>query len=326
MTVRRPTGSPIRAYLLSLLVTAALVGSFADTVAAQGVFRFGHITWQETSPGVVEFTIQNVWRRSAYGDECVNPATELFIACSGAGGLPGVGDIILEAEGSTTFDPGDGSPAIGAPALMYLVTSIDLDANWILGLALDPASLPLVDTTIEHVYADEVVHRAFTESCCRLSALAEDNAHINNPDGTYRVETLVSVGATPVPNESPLAALPPLVVCPIDDVCSFHVPAVDPNGDGLIFRLAIGGEAGGLSGFTQPGPPQAPEAAEIDRTTGLFTWDTTLATLEVGADTLYSAQVVIGSLTAPVSTTIPPPISGTVPTRIPSPRRWRSIS
>ena len=271
------------------------------------VFRYGHITWQETGGTTVEFTVQSAWRRSAYGDKCVSPLTSGVVPCLGLDGFPEIGDVIVETEGNTVFDPGDGTPPIGSVGgpLLYLVTSTDPSANWIFGLALDPASLPAVDTTIEHTYAEAGAYRAFTESCCRLEASAEGDAHINNPQTPYRVQTVVNVGGG-VPDASPVSSLPPVVVCPVDDVCSFVVPGTDPNGAGLVFRLAVGPEAG--AGFNQPGPPAAPITATIDRDTGLFTWDTTLATLDPGANTFYSAQVVVSSLSGPL-----PPITGTIP-------------
>ena len=87
-------------------------------------FRYGHITWApRPSPArTVEFTIQGVWRRDAYGNSgsgatnrCVtttNPPANG--TCTGAGGFAGVGDIIHETQGDTTFDFGDGTTTFGA--------------------------------------------------------------------------------------------------------------------------------------------------------------------------------------------------------------------
>ncbi len=135
---------------------------------------------------------------------------------------------------------------------MYLVTAVDVDANWILGLALDPISLPRVDTTIEHVYADEIAYRGFTESCCRIAAPAEADTRLNNPVGSYRVEALVSVGAATVRDASPVGSLTPVVTCPIDDVCMFLVPAVEPNADGLAGAHALSSAQGVVDSLTQP--------------------------------------------------------------------------
>lgn len=61
----------------------------------------------------------------------------------------------------------------------------------------------------------------------------------------------------------------------IDSICTFRVPATDPNGDTLKWRLATSTEASGSStAFHQPGPPNATNAATINANTGLYTWDT----------------------------------------------------
>src|SRR5206468_8050957 len=88
-------------------------------------------------------------------------------------------------------------------------------------------------------------------------------------------------------------------------LCSFLVPGADPNGDPLNFRLSTLAEASSFFPasacpftFCQPGSPFAPNAASIS-STGLYTWDTTGATLgPPGFNTLYSTQVTIEDLDA----------------------------
>lgn len=259
-------------------------------------FRYGHLTWKPVGGTTIEFTLQNAWRRNGYVCRDVTSPTLATKPCSGPSGLPGVGDIILETIGSTRLDPGDGSPPIGSPAgpLLYLVTSIDPANNWLFGLALDPKSLPSIDTTISHTYAAPGNYTARIDSCCRISGLALPNAHINNPDGTYRVETRVNVTTG---NRSPVSTLPPIVSCPQNAVCAFQVPAADPDGDQIRFRLSTAAEASSGS-FVQPGPPHASHAASIS-STGIYTWNTTGATLgPSGTNTLYSTQVTIEDLDA----------------------------
>ena len=170
------------------------------------------------------------------------------------------------------------------------MTSFDPADNWIFGPALDPNSLPgpPTDTLVGHTYAASGDYLAFTESGARISG---SGGHINNPDGIYRVETIVNVG-TQSGNRSPVSNLPPIVSCPINALCSFQVPAADADGDPLTYRLSTSAEAGGGGGFTQPGPPQATNAAGISAT-GLYTWDTTGATLAGSGNTYYSTQVTI---------------------------------
>src|SRR6185295_16573100 len=107
----------------------------------------------------------------------------------------GVGDVIREDIGDTTFFTGDGAEirVPGQPYLYFKVTSIDPANNWLFTEALDPAALPAVDTTIEHTYPNAGPWTARIDSCCRISATVAPNAHINNPDRNYRVETRVDL-------------------------------------------------------------------------------------------------------------------------------------
>jgi cysteine-rich repeat protein len=278
-----------------LILTVGLLALAGATRPAYAThFRYTHISWSVVSGTTVEFSIQSSFRRSNTPSfsPCVNPATNTVIPCTGAGGLPAVGDIIREDIGDTRFFFGDGSPSVGSGTsggLFYLVTSIDPANDWLFARALDTASLPTIDTTIQHTYAPGT-WTARIDDCCRISPLVAPNAHINNPDGDYKVEAVVSVG---VNNASATTALPPIVTCPQNGICSFLVPATDPDGDTLRFRLALASEADG-GGFTQPGPPSATNAASIDPVTGVFSWNTTGATLgPVNYNTLYSTQVII---------------------------------
>ena len=285
--------SLIRFSAAALVASSSLAGA---GLAYASHFRYGHYSWTAAGGNTVEFVIQNAWRRDGYG--CRNPAAILIpVPCSGSGGLPGIGDVIIEFVGGTLLDPGDGSAPIGSPAgpLAYIVTSIDPVNNWFFGLALDPASLPAVDTTIAHTYPAAGTYLARTDSCCRISALFGGNFHANNPDGGYRVETLVSVGTG---NRPPVSALPPIVSCPLNAVCSFLVPGVDPDGDAMRFRLSSPAEASSFGPFLQPGTlgSGAPNPAGVSAG-GLYVWDTTSATTgPPSANTLYSTQVTIEDL------------------------------
>jgi cysteine-rich repeat protein len=275
-----------------LAATALVVLAAAPSRATH--FRYGHLTWQVVTGNTVEFTLQNVFRRSDTPsfNPCVNPATNTVIACTGGGGLPAPGDIIREDIGDTRLNFGDGSPTVGSPGnggLFYVVTSVDPVNNWAFGLALDTARLPAIDTTIQHTYPPGT-YTARIDDCCRISPEVAPNAHLNNPDLDYRVETRVAVGTG---NSSPVSALPPIVICTQNSVCSFLVPASDPDGDTLTFRLSTAPEAD-TGAFVQPGPPQAANSASINPTSGVYTWDTTGATLgPVALNTLYSTQVTI---------------------------------
>jgi cysteine-rich repeat protein len=279
-----------------LLFALTVVGALASSAHATH-FRYGHISWAPVGGNTVEFSIQGSWRRNDTPsfNPCVNPNTNTVVPCSGGDGLPLPGDVIREDIGDTRFQPGGGSPSsIGSPSnggLFYLVTSVDPTNNWLFGQALDPTSLPTLDTTISHTYPSAGTYVARIDSCCRISSVVAPNAHENNPDVQYRVETIVVVNGGS--NRSPVTTMPPIVTCPIDSLCTFIVPASDPDSDSITFRLSTAAEAD-AGDFRQPGPSVAPNAATIDANTGTYTWNTTGAALgPVGYNTLYSTQVTI---------------------------------
>src|SRR5262245_30524618 len=216
---------------LGSLTLAALV--LLRAPAAQAThFRYSHISWSVVSGTTVAFSVQSSWRRNDNPsfNPCVNAATNTVIPCTG-GSLPQPGDIIREDIGDTHLDFGDGSPTVGSPGsggLFYLVTSVDPTNDWLFGLALNPSRLPTIDTTIEHTYAGPGTRTAEISSCCRIEANTAPNAHINNPEFDYKVQAIVTLTAN---NSSATTALPPIVICPQNGICSFVVPASDPDGD-----------------------------------------------------------------------------------------------
>ncbi len=259
--------------------------------------RAALITWAPTTGNSVEFTITGAWRRSAYSTSngrCrdvtdTTPPVLGSIPCTGAGGFAGVGDVIVESLGGTVFDPGQGS-TISSPlgALLYVVTSVDPVNDWLYATALDPNSLPAIDTTIAKTYTNGSARTAFIQDCCRVSNESGGNQHINNPDGNYRIETRVTPGTG---NRPPVSTMPPIVLCPRNGLCSFQIPASDPDDDPITYRLSTATEASGSStGFHQPGPPDATNAATVSNA-GVYTWNTTGANLGGPGTTYYSTQV-----------------------------------
>jgi hypothetical protein len=271
--------------ILAVLAFGALIVQAASATH----FRYGQVNWTNTSGNTVNVTIQNGWRRDA--DGCVSKTVAgpvAPVACTGAGGLPGVGDVIDETTGNTVWNWGDGN-TVSSPygELLYKVTSVDAAADWLFALAVDPTTLPYgSDTTLTHTYASSGTKTAFIQSCCRLTGPAGSpgvGGHINNPDGNYRHQTVMNVGATP-PNTGPVSALPPIVDCPINAVCTFNVPAADANNDVITWRIATATEAAGPGNtFVQPGPPFATNPASINSATGVYTWNTTGASLCTGS-------------------------------------------
>src|SRR5262245_42608203 len=231
-----------RTALTVALAALAIAGASRPALATH--FRYSHLSWSVVSGRTVEFTLQSSWRRNDTPsfNPCVNPTTNTVIPCSGGDGLPAPGDIIREDIGDTRLDFGDGSPTVGSGisgGLFYLVTSIDPTNNWLFGLALDPTSLPTIDTSIEHTYPSPGTRTAEISSCCRIQANAAPNAHINNPEFDYKVETVVTLTGNA---SSATTALPPIISCPQNATCSFIVPSTDPDGDTLTFRLATASE------------------------------------------------------------------------------------
>lgn len=159
---------------------------------------------------------------------------------------------------------------------MYTIVFVDQTNDYIIG-----------EAVFTHTYEGVGPYTAAVDSCCRLQA----PMHINNTDGGFRAETIVNFAAT---SASPVSSISPIVDCLKNAVCRFTVPAFDPDKQGLRFRLATSEEATNSGTFTQPGPPDAPNAATIDPATGAYSWNTAGATLApAGYDTFYSTQVIV---------------------------------
>lgn len=111
----------------------AVLSVAATYVAHASHFRFGHVTWQpvQGQPNTAEFVATVAVRRTGLAGP--GPFT-------GPGGLPGVGDIIVERQGPSLFDFGDGTPT-GGP-MVFRVTAIDPIEDWMLGQALSFSPFP----------------------------------------------------------------------------------------------------------------------------------------------------------------------------------------
>lgn len=94
-------------------------------------------------------------------------------------------------------------------------------------------------------------------SCCTLSTLR------NSPDSSLRTTTVINLGDGN--RHSPVSLVSPIVHLPAGGLHSFRIPATDPDGDNVSFRLASVDE----SLVTQP------TGMQIDERTGVVTWDTT---------------------------------------------------
>lgn len=109
-----------------------------------------------------------------------------------------------------------------------------------------------------HTYALAGPYTVQWESCCTLSSLR------NSPDSSLRTTTVVNTdqgnSASPVSLVSPIVNIPAT-----SGVKTFAIPATDPDGHNVSYRLATQTEAL----VTQP------SGLSIDARTGVVSWDTT---------------------------------------------------
>lgn len=139
---------------------------------------------------------------------------------------------------------GDGSSA----SISLTVTSVNVAEDWFFG-----------ETTISHNYPSTGNYVAYFSSCCRIGSLS------NNSNGNFRSETLINVGGS---NSSPVTTIAPIINIQTNlSAATFTLPAVDPDGDVLSYRLATAAEAGSGS-FT------AASGLSVDASTGVVTFNT----------------------------------------------------
>lgn len=270
MTLAHPPGSPttgapparraaaVAACCALVLATLALVTAAAPPAGASH-YRATQLSWQQASGTTVNFTATASWRCTFYALDCDSTPSP-----------PGT------PFGSDAIAFGDGGFSDGT----WRVVSIDHVNNSVTAIK-----------QVSRTYAGTGPYTASIATCCRLGG----PLHRNNPGGSVRVETVVDLART---SASPVSSIPPVVDCGLNAVCSFTIPASDPDGQALRFRLSTPTEASGsTSGFRQPGPTLAPNAASVT-TGGLYQWDTTGAAVNTSGDTYYSTQVMVENLAA----------------------------
>jgi hypothetical protein len=246
--------------VLPSILAAAVIALAAAPEAHASHFRYGTLQWAPTAnAGEVSFDLRVALRRTGY-----NPP-------------PVTGDIITETVGATRLAFGDG---FITPTLRFIVTDYSPSENWIVAQALNPNTN---SPGILHTYAGAGPYLArlnngTTLACCRLSA-PELN---NRPDGNYPLETNVLPLAG---NRSPVSSLVPIVVVPESATATFLVPASDPDGDGVRWRMSTDLEAGG-------GPH--PANISINSATGQVTWNN----VGLNQTRFWTTQVMIEDLDA----------------------------
>ena len=211
-------------------------------------FRYGTFSWQPlVGANVIRFRLEQAWQWD-------------FPFPSGA--RPAVGSTVTIVNDNNTNLPlnfGDGQ----STNIALTVTSINAAQDLFVGTE-----------TIDHTYTTPGTYTAFIDGSARSSAL------VNNASGEFRMETAVNAGTS---NFSPITSLEPIIQVSQGGGSQFQIPATDPDGDNLTYRLATSSEAGGAGGFTQP------SQVSINSSTGVVQWNG--AGTSVGQE--YSVQFVI---------------------------------
>ncbi|MBB6609490.1 T9SS type A sorting domain-containing protein [Pontibacter sp. Tf4] len=166
------------------------------------------------------------------------------------------------AEVGQTVNPGDFNFGDGTAASIPLkVTAVNKVDDWMYGEAI-----------ITKTYPSAGNYKASFTGCCRVSELK------NNPEGSWNLQTIVTVGNS---NSAPVATLPAIVNLPYGNAnAAFQVPATDPDGDALTYRLATKEEMGG--GVN-------PSGLTVNATTGVITF----STAGKAAGELYNAAITV---------------------------------
>lgn len=127
-----------------------------------------------------------------------------------------------------------------------VITSINAAEGWWYG-----------EATFRYTYPSAGNYIAYFSSCCRISNLS------NNNDQAWRNETVVNVGTG---NSSPVSTIAATVNLPTSlQSATFQIPAFDPDGDQLSYRLATSAEMGGGTN---------PTGLSINATTGEVSFNT----------------------------------------------------
>jgi hypothetical protein len=150
-----------------LLVGIGISSAFASH------FWFGHIHWEAEETLTVRFAFVTAFTRSSYSG-------------SGPDGYPVTGDSFLESAGETRLCFGETEEDC-TETLYFKVVAYDPVTDWVIGVA----GANVGEEGIKHVYRSNGVYTVESKSCCRISTISPPNAHLNNPDGHYRITTKV---------------------------------------------------------------------------------------------------------------------------------------
>ncbi len=151
-------------------------------------------------------------------------------------------------------------PGQSSRSILITVTSVNLVEDWFFGTFTTRITFPGPGT-----------YPLSYSGCCRISTLQ------NNRDGSYRNETVVVIGNG---NNGPNSTVTPIINMQAGQAgATFQIPATDPDGDPLSFRLATSAETS--ANTPAPGFSVSP--------TGLATFNT----IGKAVGQLYQAAVTV---------------------------------
>ena len=248
-----------------ILSTLNSIFVFADDPGSH--FRYGTLSWAPTgNPGEVDFRLKAAFRRDSNW------------------GPVNIGAIITETQGPTRFNFGDNS---STNTLQFIIIAHSVSENWVIGEMLDPVT---GNVGLLHTYSGSGPFTAFLagfsggDACCRIgqAGFGTTPPLANRAGGDYPLETIVFPESD---NSSPVSTMVPVVVVQEGSPATFFVPAADPDGDPIRWRLSTDAEAGGGS---------HPPGLNVNPSTGEVFWN------NVGLDqtAFWTTQIVIEDLDA----------------------------
>jgi hypothetical protein len=243
------TGPSRRSRLLKKLprLLFILLACILPHAAEASHFRHANLNYAPTgTPGQVRFN----FRVAVRGD---------FNAAIGS--MPAVGSI-TSSLGNFAFGDGSFTP------LRLKVVATSPTENWYVGDLVGPDNQVGVTKT----YSGGGPYLAGVSICCRIN-------YQNGGDSTFLARTLVMPFSG---NSSPVSSMVPVLFVPKSGASTFMVPATDPDGDTLRFRMANSADSN-----ASPPPNMV-----INPTTGQVTWNNSALPTTLP----YMAQFIIEDL------------------------------
>ena len=218
-------------YDVGTVTTAAIDTSGLDDVLTH--FRASNLNWNVTSGRTVQFNMQSSFRASFPWS-----------------GTPAVGAIVTQG---TAFNFGDGS----STAIYLKVISLNTLSDYFVGQLVTSSGAP-----VTHTYAADVNYTASWENSARISSSQ------NFADQGWRGQTIVDVGRG---TQSPVSSLPPIIQIADNSIASFQIPAIDADGDTLVYKLGTANQF--ISSGSSSSTVVAPAGLVVNSATGAVTWD-----------------------------------------------------